>query len=105
MNILLTSAGRRTYMVKYFKNALDGSGKVFASNSVLTNTLLQADEYVLTPYIYDNKYISFLVDYCKKKNTVMNLTNIFQHKINYYWLILLNNPNDIFSCTLDVQIN
>lgn len=68
MNILLTSAGRRTYMVKYFKNALGGSGKVFASNSVLTNTLLQADEYVLTPYIYDNKYISFLVDYCKKKN-------------------------------------
>ena len=64
MNILLTSAGRRTYMVKYFKNALGGSGKVFASNSVLTNTLLQADEYVLTPYIYDNKYISFLVDYC-----------------------------------------
>ncbi len=68
MNILLTSAGRRTYMVDYFKKALNGSGKVFASNSILTHTLLQADEYVLTPNIYDEQYISFLVNFCKQKN-------------------------------------
>ena len=68
MNILLTSAGRRTYMVEYFKKALNGSGKVFASNSVLTHTLLCADEYVLTPNIYEDQYISFLIKYCKQKN-------------------------------------
>jgi len=68
MNILLTSAGRRTYMVEYFKQALKGSGKVFASNSILTHTLVKADEYVLTPNIYDDSYIAFLLDYCKQKN-------------------------------------
>lgn len=70
MNILLTSAGRRTYMVDYFKRALDitGGGKVYASNSILTNTLLSADGYTLTPNIYDVDYIGFLIDFCESKN-------------------------------------
>lgn len=68
MNILLTSAGRRTYMVEYFKQALNGNGKVFASNSIFTYTLYQADEYVLTPNIYDDNYITFLLDFCRRKN-------------------------------------
>lgn len=68
MNILLTSAGRRTYMVNYFKQALNGTGKVYASNSILTYTLLQADEYVLTPNIYDKSYIDFLISFCKEKS-------------------------------------
>lgn len=68
MNILLTSVGRRTYMVKYFKNVLKGKGKVFASNSIETNTLHEADSYVITPQIYDENYIMFLLCYCKKEN-------------------------------------
>ena len=68
MNILLTSAGRRTYLVEYFKQALNGTGLVHASNSIITYTLLQADKYVLTPNIYDGDYISFLLDYCKNNN-------------------------------------
>lgn len=68
MNILLTSAGRRTYMVNYFKDVLNGKGKVFASNSIYTYTLHEADEYVITPQIYDENYIDFLLEYCQKKN-------------------------------------
>jgi carbamoyl-phosphate synthase large subunit len=68
MNILLTSAGRRTYMIEYFKNALNGSGLVFASNSVLTYSLMKADDYILTPDIYEENYIDFLLDYCKEKS-------------------------------------
>lgn len=68
MNILLTSVGRRTYLVRYFQQALGGDGKVFASNSVLTYTLEQADQYVVSPQIYDNSYIDFLLNYCKEKN-------------------------------------
>lgn len=68
MNILLTSAGRRTYMVNYFKNVLKGKGKVYASNSVYTYTLQQADNYIITPQIYDDNYIEFLLNYCKKEN-------------------------------------
>ena len=68
MNILLTSVGRRTYLVHYFLNALKNEGKVFASNSVMTYAMSQADDYVITPPIYDKGYISFLIDYCKSKH-------------------------------------
>lgn len=64
MNILLTSAGRRTYMVHYFMSALEGKGKVFASNSILTHTLKEADGYFLTPNIYDGNYIEYLLEKC-----------------------------------------
>lgn len=67
MNILLTSAGRRSYLVNYFKRALGGNGLVHASNSVLTYALQQADKYVITPNIYDGGYIEFLLDYCHKE--------------------------------------
>ena len=76
MNILLTSAGRRSYMIEYFKKALKGKGKVFASNSQLTYTLLQADDYIITPTIYDKKYIDFLIDYCKL-NTIQVVISLF----------------------------
>ena len=49
MNILLTSVGRRTYLIEYFKEAMKCVGKVFASNSEYTYTLSHADEYVITP--------------------------------------------------------
>ncbi|WP_037373241.1 ATP-grasp domain-containing protein [Salinimicrobium xinjiangense] len=68
MNILLTSAGRRTYMVDYFKKALNGNGKVFAANSHFSPALNVADDYVITPLIYDENYISFLLEYVKKKD-------------------------------------
>ncbi len=68
LNILLTSAGRRTYLVNYFKEALKGIGLLHASNSVMTQTLYQADKFVVTPQIYDENYIDFLIDYSKKEN-------------------------------------
>ena len=67
MNILLTSTGRRTYMVKYFQEALMGKGLVHAANNVLTYSLTQADRYVITPDIYDEAYIDFLIDYCVRE--------------------------------------
>lgn len=69
MNILLTSVGRRSYLVEYFKEALSGSGKVYVSNSSNISPAFQyADEYVVTPLIYDKEYISFLKNYCLEKN-------------------------------------
>jgi carbamoyl-phosphate synthase large subunit len=78
MNILLTSVGRRTYMIEYFKNALNGDGFVFASNSVLTHSLKIADDYILTPLIYDEKYIDSLLVYCKERkvNVIISLFDI-----------------------------
>lgn len=68
MNILLTSVGRRTYLIEYFKEAMKCVGKVFASNSEYTYTLSHADEYVITPIIYDEKYIDFLIQFCNTNN-------------------------------------
>lgn len=69
MNILLTSAGRRSYLVQYFKEALGGEGKVYAGNSELLSAAMQAaDQAVVTPKIYDPDYIPFLLEYCKKEN-------------------------------------
>lgn len=66
MNVLLTSVGRRAYMVKYFKEVLGDQGEVHVSNSDdLTVAFRYADKCAITPLIYSDEYIPFLVDYCK----------------------------------------
>ena len=66
MNILLTSVGRRSYLVEYFKSAVASlNGKIHAANSIETYALQQADKHVITPEIYSETYIPFLLDYCK----------------------------------------
>lgn len=76
MNILLTSVGRRTYMVNYFKEALQGNGLVHAANSVETYAMKIADKSILTPLIYDNNYIEFLLEYCLK-NSIKAVISLF----------------------------
>lgn len=66
MNVLLTSSGRRTYLVEYFKEALHGEGLVFAANSTKSPALLAADGPVITPLIYSAEYIPFLLSFCKE---------------------------------------
>ncbi|SDC83560.1 carbamoyl-phosphate synthase large subunit [Algoriphagus faecimaris] len=69
MNILLTSAGRRTYLVDFFKEALvKYNGKVHAINShENAPALYHADFYSIAPPISSEQYISFLLEYCKAK--------------------------------------
>lgn len=68
MNILITSAGRRGYIIEYFKEALKGKGKVYAGNSSsFSSAFYYADESVITPLIYDKNYIPFLLEFCKEK--------------------------------------
>ncbi|MDD6357394.1 MAG: ATP-grasp domain-containing protein [Bacteroidales bacterium] len=76
MNILLTSVGRRAYMIKYFKEAQAGQGSVFVSNSMYTAAMQYANGYVLTPNIYDGNYIDFLIGYCKE-NKIGALISLF----------------------------
>lgn len=79
MNILLTSVGRRSYLVKYFKEALGDTGEVHVSNSTeLTPAFSVADSSVVTPLIYDDEYIPFLLSYCKenKINAIISLFDI-----------------------------
>lgn len=89
MNILLTSVGRRTYLIEYFKDTLKGKGLVFASNSVLTHSLKHADRYTITPQIYDKEYITFLIDYCLR-NKIKAVISLFDIDL----LILARNEKE-----------
>jgi len=61
MNILFTCAGRRNYLINYFKKALNSTGKVFASDMQLTApALIDADIAFKVPSIYDLSYIETL---------------------------------------------
>jgi len=76
MNLLLTSVGRRSYLVDYFKEALAGEGLVHAANNIVSAAFPAADRTVLTPLIYDGGYIPFLLDYCRE-NRIDLLISLF----------------------------
>lgn len=69
MNILILSAGTRNKIVQYFKQELNGIGKVIATDcSNLAPAIYEADKYYITPRITDNNYINLILDICKKEN-------------------------------------
>ena len=77
MNVLLTSVGRRAYMVKYFQEVLAGDGEVHVCNSDdLTVAFHYADKCVISPLIYDDNYIPFLLQYCQD-NKIDLLISLF----------------------------
>lgn len=69
MNILFTSAGRRGYIISYFKEALKGNGEIHVSNSnPICPSFAYADKTLITPLIYADNYVPFLLAYCKEKS-------------------------------------
>ena len=56
MNILITSAGRRVYLVEYFKTALGRSGSVIAADTQITAPALKrGDDYCILPEAYEEE--------------------------------------------------
>ncbi len=77
MNVMLTSVGRRAYLVKYFKSALGKDGQVHVCNSDdRTVAFKYADKGVISPLIYSEEYIPFLLSYCKE-NKIDILLSLF----------------------------
>lgn len=69
MNILVTSAGRRTKVIQYFRNSFENIGKVIAADcDYKAPALYFADEFTLIPRINDSEYISELIRICKERN-------------------------------------
>ena len=70
MNILLTSVGRRSYLVEYFKaamtRAVGSHSRVYVANSEVSPAWKAADQGIVTPLIYDENYIPFLLETCRK---------------------------------------
>lgn len=79
MNILFTCAGRRNYLINYFKEALKGEGKVFATDMQLTApALVDADIAIQVPAIYSQEYIPSLLRIVKENdiNCVISLNDL-----------------------------
>ncbi len=67
MNILFTCAGRRTYLLKYFKENLSEGDKIVATDMQLSAPALQvADIMLQVPAVYDPKYIEITLGICKQ---------------------------------------
>ncbi|HPQ35349.1 MAG TPA: ATP-grasp domain-containing protein [Tenuifilaceae bacterium] len=69
MNILFTCAGRRNYLIDYFKEALNGEGKVVVADMQKSApAMASADVGYVVPEVYSNNYIDTLIDICNKEN-------------------------------------
>ncbi|WP_136481135.1 ATP-grasp domain-containing protein [Cognatitamlana onchidii] len=78
-NILFTCAGRRNYLINYFKTALNNSGKVIAADNVLTApSMVDADIAVMVPKINDVDYIPNLEQIVKtyKVTAIISLNDL-----------------------------
>ena len=69
MNILFTCAGRRTYLLKYFRENLETGDKIIATDMQLSAPALQAaDVKVQVPAVYADNYIDITLNICKEHN-------------------------------------
>lgn len=69
MNILFTCAGRRTYLLKYFKENMEEGDKVVATDMQLSAPALQvADIKIQVPAVYDPKYVVITLQICKEQH-------------------------------------
>lgn len=69
INILLTCAGRRNYLVDYFRQALAGRGQIFASDAALSASALQeADQAFLVPTVTAPDYFDTLLAICRENH-------------------------------------
>ena len=67
MNILITSAGIRGYIIKYFKQSLKNQGKIYAADcSRYAPALYDADSFFILPEVTNKNYINELINHCKK---------------------------------------
>lgn len=89
MNILFCSAGRRCELLKNFRKSMGNEGKIIATDISLTApAIYMADKYYIVPRIDDDKYISIILDICKKEE-IQAVTTLIDPEI----MILAKNRN------------
>lgn len=68
-NILFTCAGRRTYLLKYFKEQLGDDGEIIGADMQLSAPALSAaDIKEQVPAVYADNYIDCVLDICRRHN-------------------------------------
>lgn len=69
MNILFTCAGRRNYLIGYFREALGGRGKLLAGDcSPDAVALREADQGFVLPPVQDQYYLPALLNLCVEQD-------------------------------------
>jgi carbamoyl-phosphate synthase large subunit len=97
-NILFTSSGRRDYFIDYFISALRGRGIVHVANSSpICSSFTTGDKRIVTPPIYSDLYIPFLLDYCRE-NKISIIIPLFD--IDLPVLADSRNKFDAINCRL-----
>lgn len=79
MNVLITAAGIRGYLIKYFREACGDSGKIFAADcSGYSPALYDAEGYFLIPEAGDTNYVNELIKLCEANDIdgVVSLSDI-----------------------------
>jgi len=79
VNVLLTCAGRRNYLIQYFKDALEGEGRVFAVDADPKSPALQeADQALIVPKVDDPNYLEMIFKLCceNKIDLVISLNDL-----------------------------
>ena len=67
MNILFTCAGRRNYLLQYFKEQLAGDGMIIGADMQMSAPALSvADIKEVVPAVYADDYIDIVLDICKR---------------------------------------
>jgi carbamoyl-phosphate synthase large subunit len=65
MNVLLTCAGRRNYLVQYFREALSGSGSILAADANRSaSALSEADKAFVVPPVAHAEYVDSIRNIC-----------------------------------------
>lgn len=68
MNILFTCAGRRRYLLKYFKEVIGDNGKIIATDMQFSApALTAADVKIQVPTVYADDYIPKTLNICKEQ--------------------------------------
>lgn len=66
INILFTCAGRRTYLLKYFKEQLGNDGLIIGADMQLSAPALTvADVKIQVPAVYDKNYVDEILKVCE----------------------------------------
>jgi carbamoyl-phosphate synthase large subunit len=69
VNALLSSVGRRAYLVDYFRSAVGPVGKVIATNSLADTTgMMAADVACVLPEAGSEGFIDALLDVCRRRD-------------------------------------
>lgn len=79
MNILFTCAGRRTYLLKYFKDQLCEEGLIIGADMQLTApALTAADIKEHVPAVYADDYVEKIIDICCRHdiNALISLNDL-----------------------------